>query len=72
MSTNDLQTLAVDETSPAKEPYAGVNSPNSTIGSPPGPLALLVKVDAASIALHACVPDWCMPLSTHAFVTVLS
>lgn len=45
MSTADLQTLAVEQTSPAREPYAGVGSPNAAMGgNPPGPLALLVKV----------------------------
>ena len=52
MSSDDLQTLALEQTSPAKEPYAGVKSPNAAMGSPPGPLALLVKVYLGSDAAH--------------------
>ena len=51
MSSDDLQTLATEQTSPAKEPYAGVKSPNAAMGSPPGPLALLVKVESSFLML---------------------
>lgn len=55
LSQHDLQTLAVEQASPSREPYAGVKAPNATMSSPPGPLALLVKVQdhLASCILHA-------------------
>lgn len=46
VSQHDLQALAVERGGGAKGAYAGVKRPNPAMGNQPGPLALLVKVQA--------------------------